>query len=206
MINNPFSEAFIEFCKDVAKRKLTYCSNGNASWKYNPMKVVLTGNGTWMEKIREDDLSYYDFGTEEFEGAKPTFEKDIHLELYEKRHDIDVVLHYKSINATSIACTPCLSTNDFYTIPEVPINIGEICLLDKFELPYSYKQKNQIIDSSAKNNIIILPNNGIFVLGEDFDDVIQKAVFFELACEIYFKNDRKVRRIDFESIELLKRI
>lgn len=206
MINNPCSEAFIDFCRDIAKRKLIYCSSGNVSWKYDTMKVVMTGTGAWLERLKEDDLSFYDFETNEFEGAKPTSEKDAHLGIYEEKRFVDVILHYQSVNATTVACSPSFRVEDLYIIPEIPYYIGSICLLDKFNLPGSWELKNQIIDASIKNNLIILPNHGIFVIGKDFDEVIQRSVFFELACEIYLKNEGKVRRLPDDAIKQLSRI
>ena len=40
--------------------------------------------------------------------------------------------------------------------------------------------KNAMKDS----NIVILANHGLVTVGVDFNDAIQRAVFFELACQI----------------------
>ena len=41
-----------------------------------------------------------------------------------------------------------------------------------------------VVAKVATHDLILLRNHGPVVVGKDIDDVIQKAIFFELACRI----------------------
>ena len=40
----------------------------------------------------------------------------------------------------------------------------------------------------SQSHLAILKNHGLVTVGRDFNDTIQKAVFFELACRILLTN------------------
>lgn len=50
------------------------------------------------------------------------------------------------------------------------------------------------------HNLIVLQNHGQVVVGKSFDDVIQKALFFELACGIIIRSKDQAIRISEEQL------
>ena len=57
--------------------------------------------------------------------------------------------------------------------------------------------------ADGTTQMAILKNHGLVTVGKDFDDAIQKAVFFELACRILLTNS-KAKPIDEAAIEQLR--
>ena len=56
--------------------------------------------------------------------------------------------------------------------------------------PSSKELAEKVVSAVQTHDLVILQNHGQVVLGEDFDDAIQKAGFFELACQILMRQDK----------------
>ena len=50
------------------------------------------------------------------------------------------------------------------------------------------------------HDLVVLKNHGQVVVGKSFDDVIQKALFFELACGIIMRSKNQAVRLTEEQM------
>jgi ribulose-5-phosphate 4-epimerase/fuculose-1-phosphate aldolase len=55
----------------------------------------------------------------------------------------------------------------------------------------------------AKHDLAVLDHHGQVTAGKSADDVIQKAVFFELACELVLRSRGAAKPLSPEAIEAL---
>jgi len=74
-------------------------------------------------------------------------------------------------------------------IPELPIYVGEPAVV-KYSPPGSKELADETIAAMQGHDLAILQNHGQVVVGKDFNDTIQKAGFFELACQILTTQDK----------------
>jgi ribulose-5-phosphate 4-epimerase/fuculose-1-phosphate aldolase len=61
--------------------------------------------------------------------------------------------------------------------------------------PGSKRLADAVTRAMTRHDLAMLRNHGQVVVGETFDDAFQKAVFFELVCEIIVRGGEKVRRL-----------
>jgi ribulose-5-phosphate 4-epimerase/fuculose-1-phosphate aldolase len=54
------------------------------------------------------------------------------------------------------------------------------------------------------HDLAMMANHGQIVVGKSFDDVIQKAVFFELACEIILRGGDDIRPLAPQAVAELR--
>jgi ribulose-5-phosphate 4-epimerase/fuculose-1-phosphate aldolase len=181
--------AFVRACHKVAKYGLVSCSSGNLSWRTEPDTALLSASGSWLAELTPEQVAACDIGTGRcVNGKVPTCESVFHLGILKNRPEMNVVLHFQSPYAAAIACGD-LENLDFNVIIEVPLYIGAVATVPYLP-PGSAELAQAVIDAfkDSQTHMAILKNHGLVTVGKDFDDAIQKAVFFELACRILLTN------------------
>lgn len=180
--------AFVDACHRVADFGLLRCSSGNMSCRLNDKLAVLTASGAWLGEItaRQATICRIDNG-QCINGLTPTVENKFHLGILRKRPDVSVVLHFQSPFATAIACGKPNDYN-FNVIIEVPYYIKDPAVV-KYLPPGSVALADAVIAAFEEHDMAILCNHGLVTVGRDFNDAIQKACFFELACQILLCQD-----------------
>ena len=187
--NKSTEAAFVEACHKVAEYGLVSCSSGNLSWRVKPNTALLSASGTWLAELTQDQVAACDISTGQCTNGKPpTCESVFHLGILKNRPQMNVVLHFQSPYAAAVACGDPENLN-FNVIFEVPVNICSPAMVDCL-LPGSEALAQATIDalSDPQTHIAILKNHGLVTVGKDFNDAIQKAVFFEMACRIMLIN------------------
>lgn len=181
---------FINAAHEVARLNLIRCSSGNLSSKIDS-SYYITSSGSWMSRLTQADVVECDTnGVSLEENKTPSSEAQMHFGIYKIKPDVKMILHFQSEFATVAACNiPNITeitdvTNQFSFIPEIPFYINKICILP-YAAPGSIELANSVIQATVTYDLILLQNHGQVVIGKSFDDVIQKAAFFELAANIY---------------------
>lgn len=200
MVMSGFDERIDEFvaaCRRAGACGLLRYSSGNMSCRLDDETVAVSGRGAWLGEITPDEVAVCRLA----DGAvindrQPTAEFGFHLGILREREDVNVVLHFQSSFATAIACGADSGYN-FNVIPEVPIYIGEIGFVEYLP-PGTTELAEAVVSAILGHDLAILKNHGQVTVGRDFKDAIQKAGFFELACEILMRQERPAFIEDFK--------
>ena len=196
-------QAFVAAANRVAAHGLVRCSSGNLSWRVDDEHVLVTPTRTWMADLSVDQVAVCRLADGAvLNDSRPSVEAGFHLGVLRARADVRVVLHHQSPCATTIACCePAPPSYDL--IPEIPFYIGPIG-----EVPYlppgSQELADAVVAAMSDHDLVQLRNHGQVVVGRDFDDVIQKACFFELACEILVRGGECVRPMSRDGVAQLR--
>jgi ribulose-5-phosphate 4-epimerase/fuculose-1-phosphate aldolase len=126
----------------------------------------------------------------------------MHLGIHRIRKEVNVVLHFQSPCATAIACGQPEKV-DFFVIPEVPIYIGPIGIVD-YKIPGTQDLATAATAVMKNHNLALLKSHGLIAVGKTFDEVIQNAAFFELACEIILKG-QDIQALSRDALDELKK-
>ncbi|MDD5459729.1 MAG: class II aldolase/adducin family protein, partial [Phycisphaerae bacterium] len=182
-ISKDQQDQFITAAKKVAQYDLVKCSSGNLSWRLDEPIAAVTASRSWLGELTADQIAVCDINTGKCLNDKiPTVEHAFHLGILRNRPEINVVLHFQSPFATTVACGEKIDYN-FNVIIEVPCYIGTPAVVDYFP-PGSVELADATINAMENSEMAILRNHGLVTVGKTFNDAIQKAVFFELACQI----------------------
>ncbi len=205
MSDNPFNEldVFVHECHRAAGHGLMRCSSGNISLRINGGSMLATASGSWMSRLTADQVAVCRISDgSAMNGKKATFELAFHAGILRTRPDINVVMHFQSDHATTLACQEPEYVN-FFVIPEIPFHIGPIAQVDYFR-PGSEALAHAVIKEMADHDLVMMKNHGQVTVGRDFNHVIQNAVFFETACKIIIHGGKTVRPLtDSAAQELL---
>ncbi len=192
-------EDFVAAAHRIAEYGLVLCGSGNLSSRADDDRMLVTGTNSWMVSISIEEVAVCrieDGAT--LNGENPSKEIGFHAAILRERADVNVVLHFQSPCATTLACRQP-GMEDFSVIPEIPYYIGPVAAV-----PYLPPGSPELADAVASavlgHELAILCNHGQVVVGESFDQVVAKAMYFELACKIILGAAGQVQYLPEEAI------
>lgn len=197
-------EEFVAAAHEVAKRGLVIGGSGNLSWRVNAKLMLLTTTGSWMASLSQKEVAVCRIeDAVTLNGKKPSKEIGFHSGILRERKEINAVLHWQSPWATAIACrNPQIK--DFSVIPELPYYIGSVAVVP-YLAPGSDQLAEAVTSALRGHELAILRNHGQVVVGMDLDEVIAKAAYFELACQIILATGGQVQFLSEDAAGDLRR-
>ena len=184
MIPEQHLTTFTKQARRLGKQRLQLCSSGNMSWRVSDNIALVSGTGSWLAHLKREQVAVCEISTgNRIDGAKPSMESTFHLGVLRQRKDVNVVLHVQSEYATIVACIKDKPAN-FNVTAEVPCCCGKEIPVLPYLRPGSPELAKAVTEALQNHDCILLSKHGQVVCGKDFDDAIQKAMFFEMACRI----------------------
>ena len=194
-------ECFAAACRRVGAMSLVRCSSGNLSWRVGGDLMLAKPSRVWMSDLRSDQVSVCRISDgAHLSGPKPTVEILFHAGVLRARPDMNVMLHFQTPFATTLACIR--RKKNFFVIPEIPFYIGEIAEIP-FLQPGSEELALAVIDALTNHDMVLMRNHGQATVGRDFDHAFQNAAFFELACEILVRAGPESEPMPPDAVALL---
>ncbi len=183
MITELHFDAFIEASHLIGKMQLLHCSSGNLSWRVDN-EVMISATGSWLPNIQKEKIAILDLESgRSLNNVRPSMEHLFHLGVMRQRKDVNVVLHFQSEYATTISCMKEKPSN-FNIISEIPYHIGKNIAIVPYFVPGTPQLANAVVEALKDTNACLLSNHGQVVCGKDFESVMERAVFLEIACRI----------------------
>jgi len=183
MITDKHIEEFVAQAHRVGDAGLTICSSGNLSWRIGD-EVLVSGTGSWVPSLTKEKVAVCRLETGEvLNGVRPSMESGFHLGVMRERPDVEVVLHFQSPYATAVACMKNRPEN-FNVTAEIPCHVGTEIPVIPYYRPGSKELAKAVVDAMKDHNTILLLKHGQVVCGKDFNEVFERAMFFEMACRI----------------------
>ncbi len=182
MITQEHIEQFIEQAHRYGNANLMLCSSGNLSWRVGD-KVLISGTGSWLPNIEKEKVSICTVANGKYDNVKPSMESSFHLGIFRERPDVKVVLHFQSEYATAISCMKQKPKN-FNVTAEIPVHVGREIPIIPYLRPGSPELAKAVTEAMKEHNSVLLTNHGQVVCGKSFDEVYERAMFFEMACRI----------------------
>ena len=203
MISEQHIQTFVAQAHRVGELGLTICSSGNLSWRIGDQALV-SGTGSWVPSLRENQVSVCEVATGKvLNGVRPSIESVFHLGVMRQREDVGVVLHFQSPYATQVACSAVRPQN-YNVTAEIPLHVGRVIPEIPFYRPGSPELAEAVVSALKNRNSALMLKHGQVVCGKDFDDVIQRAMFFEMACRICVLADMKPNVLTEEEVDALE--
>ena len=176
-------EQFVAAAHRVVDYGLTHCASGNLSCRLDESRMLITATGAWMADLTAAQVALCRISDcASLNGAKPSKEIAFHAGVLRARRDVEVVLHFQSPCATTIACRDPQVT-DFSVIPEIPYYVGPVAAVPYLP-PGSRELADAVTVAMADHDMAVLRNHGQVTAGASFDDALEKAVNFEFACRV----------------------
>lgn len=203
MISELYVKEFLRQAHKVGDAKLTICSSGNISWRVGE-QALISGTGSWVPSLKREKISVCTIADgKPINGVKPSMESTFHLGVMRERPDVNVVLHFQSEYATVVSCMKKKPTN-YNVTAEIPCHVGTEIPVVPYYRPGSPELANAVVTAMKDHDSILLTNHGQVVCGKDFDEVFERAMFFEMACRIIVQSGGDYSVLTPEEIEDLE--
>jgi ribulose-5-phosphate 4-epimerase/fuculose-1-phosphate aldolase len=190
-------ETFIEANRRASELGLILFSSGNLSLRVDADRMIIKTMGSRMGALTPREVSVCSIRDgKALDGKVPSKELGFHSGILRARSDANAVFHFQSTYATAVACMKEASL-DFDVIPEIPHFVGTPAYVE-YLAPGSRELAEAVVEAARSHDMVILRNHGLVTAGSGLDDVIMKARYFELACEIllHVKDPRTISRKD----------
>jgi len=204
-IRESILDEFVHACHKAASHGLMRCSSGNLSLRVDDDRLLVTSSRSWIADISSDEVSVCRISDGALlDGDKPSVEIGFHAGILRTRPDVNVVMHFQTPSATTLACQQLGNTN-YFVIPEIPFYIGYVARIP-YLLPGSKELAKAVTDAMRNHNMVIMGNHGHVTVARDFDHAIQNAEFFELASDLIIRGGDKVKPLDESDVNALFRL
>jgi len=178
------SEMIIEYGKKLIERNLTKGTGGNISiFIRNKKLMIITPSGVDYLKMKPEDVVIMDLdGNVVYGSNKPSSEYLMHKIFYEKRLDINAIVHAHSIYSTTLACMNWELPAINYL---VPVSGGNNVRCAKYATFGTNELAINAFESMKDRYAVFLANHGLLVGAKDLPNAFNKTVEIEFCAEIY---------------------
>lgn len=172
-------------------------------------KILITPSGKNKGLLKEKDLVVVDLEGIKLAGnLKSSSELLMHLFVYQKREDVNAVVHAHPPYSLAFASAHLPLAQNL--LPEVIMFLGEIPLA-AYATPSTEEVPISLYPIIERHNAFLLENHGVLTLGKDIDEAYSRLEMVEhlakvnLLCRILGKTE-ELSKESLDKLEKLKRI
>jgi L-fuculose-phosphate aldolase len=196
-----FVKQIIDVGRWIWEKDLSSGMSGNISIKVSDKVILITGRGTCLGMLKEEDVCTIDLeGKPLKKDFVPSSEKLFHTSVY-KNLEAQAIVH---LHPTF--CNGYFAMHDriaFDTF-ETRLTLGDIPVIDQ-KTP-TITDISPVIEALRKSNVVVLKHHGVVAIGETLNDVFFLAQTLEeavkIACikDLYAQNRRDASLNNADSV------
>ena len=175
----------VNICHAMYQKGFIASSEGNASARLGPDRILITTRGVHKGFLRAEQLIETDLdGKPLSDEYAPSSEIALHLAAYREREDIAAVIHAHP--TTAIACTLADVSLADGTLPEVVTALGAIPTVP-YITPGTREAGEAICPFIRQFDALMLARHGSVTVGETLHEAYSKLEMLEHAAQILFR-------------------
>ena len=187
MTEQQIKELMCDIGRRVWQKGMVAANDGNFSVKLNDNEFLCTPTGVSKGFMTPEYICKVDAQgnvLEANEGFRPSSEIKMHMRIYEKRPDVNAVVHAHPIYATAFAIAG--QALDQPIMPEAVIFLGEVPLA-KYGTPSTNEVPDSIEEYLPYVNQVLLENHGALTWGADLLSAYHKMESVEFYANLMYK-------------------
>lgn len=179
-------ELIVEYGKKLVESNLTKGTGGNISVFFREEKLMaITPSGIDYFKLTPEDIVVMDLQGNIVEGKqKPSSEYSMHKIFYERREDINSVVHVHSTYSTTLACMNWELPAVSYL---VAIGGGPNVRCADYATFGTPELAESAFEAMKDRYAVFLANHGLLTGAKDLPNAFNKAEEIEFCAEIYYR-------------------
>lgn len=181
--NYSLPQQIVEIGKQLVSTGLVIGTWGNISCLEPKKKqVIITPSGMDYNNLTQEDLVTLDLSGRILTGnRKPSSEKELHLEIYKNRPDVEAIVHTHSNYATSIAVTrldlPPM-TEDMVQLLGGPVKTADYAAAGSRQLAIN------AVQALGDINAVLLANHGVVGVGKNLQEALNVCLMVEKGAQL----------------------
>ncbi len=188
MTEYEIKQLMCEIGKRVYNRGMVASNDGNFSVKLNDNEFLCTPTGVSKGFMTPEYICKVDAKGNVLEanpGFRPSSEVKMHMRIYEKRPDVNAVVHAHPIYATAFAINGMALEDPI--MPEAVLFLGGVPLA-KYGTPSTMEIPDAIEEFLPHYDQVLLENHGALAWGADILSAYHKLESVEFYAELLFKS------------------
>jgi L-fuculose-phosphate aldolase len=178
------AEAMIDAGRVAVERGLVQASGGNLSARLPGGDAFLvTGTGTWLDRLTADDLAVVGLDGSHRSGARPSVEWRLHARTYAVRPDVGAVVHLHPQHAVLVDLLGhpirCTTLDHAYYLGSVA------------RVPFLSSGSEELADAAAEavreSDAVVLAHHGCSTLGDTVPMALRRALNLEEAAAMTYR-------------------
>lgn len=174
----------IDVGRTAVERGLVLASGGNLSARVGADRFVVTGAGTWLDRLTPDQFTVMSLAGDRVDGAeKPSSEWKLHQRSYQVRPDVNAVVHVHPQYAVLLDAlghrVRLLTLDHAYYVKSVG------------RTDFHPNGSDELADSAAEQAVdhdcIIMGHHGCSALGDSVEMAFRRALNLEEAATATFR-------------------
>jgi len=181
-----YKRTVLETARRLVEERYLVGTGGNISALVEGEQLIaITPSSMDYLKMKESDICIVDFERNLVEGEfRPSVETGMHLAVYQKRPDVNAVIHthqvYPSLFSLIGESIPAL-------FDEQVANLGEVVKWVPYGLSGSVDLLNNLAAAVDNNcNAFILQNHGAILLGVDMEQAFRNVKILDKVAQAYY--------------------
>jgi ribulose-5-phosphate 4-epimerase/fuculose-1-phosphate aldolase len=155
-------------------------TNGNISFRADPHEILINAHGSHLGHMEEEEVLVMDpEGRVRGSDKAPSSEKDLHLAIYQKFDDIEVVIHAHSPFTT--AFFHYFDHLDIFSF-EAKLQLGEVPIVP--QVTPTVTDVSPVIHALENSNIVVLKDHGIVSMGREFKSAFSLVELLEEQAKV----------------------
>ena len=176
-----------ETARKMAEFGLVVGTAGNVSVRLDPEEerelMAVTPSATSYESLTLDDIVVTDFEIEPVEGGlPPSSESLLHVGIYQRRPDVEAVVHTHSVYSSVLAVSGVELPP---VIDELIIYVGGAVKVSKYGFPGTSDLADNTCEALGDNKAAFIANHGAVTVGKTLEEALSVCLLVERACQIY---------------------
>lgn len=170
----------------LVRQGYVQASGGNLSLRDRDgdSAMWITGTGTWLDRLRPEDLVPTSFDGRHTGEVKPSSEWLLHARVYAARPDVNAVIH---IHPQHSLLLYALGKPIRFITQDHAWYVGSYG-----QTPYHANGSNELADSAAEqltlgHNVCLMGHHGIAAVGESVEGALRRALNFEEAAIMTYR-------------------
>ena len=169
----------------AVERGLVNASGGNLSARLpDGTGFVVTGTGTWLDRLRAVDFATVSNAGEHLAGPRPSVEWRLHQRTYEVRPDVGAIVHLHPQHAVLVDAVGepirCITLDHAYYLGRV------------VRIPFLPSGTDELARSAAEavaggDNALLLAHHGCSALGDSVPMALRRAANIEEAATMTYR-------------------
>jgi len=174
----------IDVGRTAVERGLVLASGGNLSARVEGERFVITGAGTWLDRLEPEQFTIMDLdGTRAGGAERPSSEWKLHQRSYRARPDVNAVVHVHPQHAVLLDAlghrVRLLTLDHAYYVK----SIGRTA----FHPNGSDELADTAAEQAAQHDCIIMAHHGCSALGDSIEMAFRRAMNLEEAATTTFR-------------------
>lgn len=171
----------IEVCNNLYDKQLVSGKSGNVSIRLGDY-IAITPTLKAINGLNEEDIVLVDMQSNILTKGKPSSEVGMHLAIYNKRKDVNAIIHTHSPYVTGFA----FSNKKIKRLEGFGEIKNQYLSSIEYEKPGSEDLAKKASEGIKKEDVLILKNHGYICVGKNLKETESLAVFIEESAKTQF--------------------